>query len=121
MSKNQRNNLSRPFLALGLVLAGSAAAGTIWFATPSLQRVETLILGWLLVAFTFTYSYRPLRESVYGRLVSSLFIMLLATFFYLRGSRGPLMPFGLFALALAAFCYQLYRLGDGGTRRSQVS
>ncbi len=121
MSKNQRNNLSRPFLALGLVLAGSAAAGTIWFATPSLQRVETLILGWLLVAFTFTYSYRPLRESVYGRLVSSLFIMLFAAFFYLHGNRGSLVPFGLFALALTAFCYQLYRLWDGENRHNRAS
>ena len=121
MAKTQRNDLSRPFFVLGLVLAGGVAAGTVWYSTASIQRAETLAFGWLLVAFTFTYSYRPLRESVYGRLVSSLFVMLFATFFYLRGSRGPLVPFGLFALALAAFSYQLYRLGDDETRRSQVS
>jgi len=121
MAKAQRNDLSRPFLALGLVLGVGVAAGTVWYATASIQRAETLAFGWLLVAFTLTYSYRPLRESVYGRLVSSLFVMLFATFFYLRGSRGPLLPFGLFALALAAFSYQLYRLGDDDPRRSQAS
>jgi hypothetical protein len=121
MAKAQGDDLSRPFLILGLVLGGGVAAGTALSATTSPQRVETLAFGWLLVAFTLTYSYRPLRESVYGRLVSSLFVMLFATFFYLRGSRGPLLPFGLFALALAAFCYQLYRLGDDDSRRSQIS
>ncbi|WP_336000865.1 hypothetical protein [Halorientalis halophila] len=121
MAKARRSDLSRPFLVLGLVLGVGVAVATGRHESPTVAQLETLAFGWLLVAFTLTYSYRPLRESVYGQLVSSLFIMLFATFFYLRGSRGPLLPFGLFALALAAFCYQLYRLGSDGRRRSQIS
>ncbi|WP_299268138.1 hypothetical protein [Halorientalis sp.] len=52
--------------------------------------------------------------------MSLLFTMLFATFFYLHGSRGPLVPFGLFAIAITALRHRFYRLGDDESRRGQI-
>lgn len=116
-----RDDLSPPFLLLGLAIAALVAAD--YLLVPGLFSVGddlTLAYGGLLVAFAFAYGCRPLRESRCGVLVTSLFLMLFATVQYVRGIREPVMPYGLFAVALVAFCYELYKLGSGRLRRGHV-
>ena len=122
MPASLRDDLSVPFLILGSALAGVLAVG--YFRYPamfSIDRELALAYGGLLIAFSLAYSYRPIRESRYGALVSSLFLMLFALVNYAQGIRGPLMPFGLFSVALAAFCYELYRFGSERIRPGQAS
>jgi len=122
MPASTRGNLSVPFLALGVLIAAAVVVGQ--FRYPDVlgyHRAQTLAFGWLLVAFALTYSYRPLRESRYGVLITALFVMLFALFHYLQGERGLLLPFGLFALALGTFWYQLRKLRTDDSGRGQVS
>ncbi|MFD1587826.1 hypothetical protein ACFR9U_12610 [Halorientalis brevis] len=122
MPPSLRDDLSLPFLVLGSALAGVLAVGYLQY--PEMFSIDSelaLAYGGLLIAFSLAYSYRPLRESRYGALVSALFLMLFARLLYVQGIRGPLMPFGLFSVALAAFCYELYKLGSERIRRGQAS
>jgi hypothetical protein len=122
MPASQRDDVSWPFLALAVVLASVVAAG--YLSYPDLFAVDdelALAYGGLLVVFALVYGYRPLRESRVGALVSATFLMLFAVMHYRQGFRGPLMPFGLFVLALAGFCYELYKLTSSRVRRGQAS
>jgi len=122
MSASRWDDVSYPFLGLAVVLAGFVAAGYIF--DPDLFSIGRRIgfaYGLLLVGFSLTYSYRPLRESEYGPLVMALFLMLFAGYHYVIGFRGVLLPFALFVLAFATFCYELYKLGTGRIRTRQTS
>ncbi|WP_136716610.1 hypothetical protein [Halorientalis salina] len=122
MPASLRDDLSLPFLLLGSALAGVLAAD--YFLYPDLFSIDgklALAYGGLLIGFSLAYSYRPIRESRYGALVSALFLMLFALVHYRLGIRGPIMPFGLFSAALAAFCYQLYKVGSERIQRGQAS
>lgn len=122
MPASLRDDLSLPFLVLGSALTGMLAVGYIRYpAMFSIDRRLALAYGGLLIGFSLIYSYRPIRESRYGALFSALFLMLFALVHYVEGIRGPLMPFGLFSVALAAFCYELYKLGSERIGRGQVS
>jgi len=122
MPASLRDDLSLPFLALGSALAGVLAV--LYLRYPeliSIRRELAIAYGALLVGFTLAYSCRPIRESRYGSLASSLFLMLFALVHYEVGVRGLMMPFGLFTVAFAAFCYDLYRLGSERIQRGQAS
>jgi hypothetical protein len=122
MAASMRDDLSLPFLALGAGLAGVLAVDYLQYQELFSIRDElVLAYGGLLIAFTLAYSYRPLRESRLGPLLSSLFLMLFALVHYAQGMRGPLMPFGLFVLALAAFWYEVYKFGTERVGRGQAS
>lgn len=122
MPATLRDDLSIPFVVLESFLAALVAAE--YLAFPGLFTVDdrtTLVYGGLLVAFTLAYGYRPLRESQYGALVASLFVMLFAGLLHVWGLRGPFVPYGLLGVATFAFWYELYKLGRGRVQRGQVS
>jgi hypothetical protein len=122
MPATVREDLSLPFLALGVGLAVLVAVEYLFY--PGLFGVGVDMgpaYGGLLAAFALAYCYRPLRESRVGALVAALFVMLFAGVVYTQGMRGPLFPYGLFGVASLAFCYELYKLGTDRGRRGQVS
>ncbi|WP_247006199.1 hypothetical protein [Halorientalis litorea] len=122
MPASLRDDLNIPFVVLGSFLAALVAADYLVY--PGLFTVDgrtTLVYGGLLVAFTFAYGYRPLRESQYGALAASLFVMLFAGLLHAWGLRGPFVPYGLLGVAAFAFCYELYKLGRGRAQRGQLS
>lgn len=122
MPASLREDVSPPFLALGLVLVGVVAVGYLYYPDMfSVERELAAAYGGLLALFSLVYCYRPLRESRYGRVTTAAFIMLFALVNYVQGIRGPLMPYGLFGAALAGFCYELYKLGSTDRTRGQVS
>jgi len=122
MPASLRDDLSIPFLVLGSALAGVLAV--LYLRYPGVLSIDptlALAYGGLLIGFTLAYSIRPIRESRYGSLTSSLFLMLFALVHYEHGVRGLMMPFGLFTVALAAFCYEIYRLGAERMQIGQAS
>jgi len=121
MSASQRDDVSWPFLGLAVVLAGVVAVGYVVYpATLGLDRQLAVAYGGLLVAFALAYSYRPLRESRIGQLLSAAFLMLFVLFHYQQTGRAPVLSLGLFGLALLAFCHELYKVG-AGVRRGPAS
>jgi len=117
-----RDDVSIPFVVLGSFLCALVAAD--YLLDVGLFTVDgrtTLVYGGLLVAFTLAYGYRPLRESQYGALAASLFVMLFAGLLHAWGLRGPFVPYGLLGVAAFAFCYEVYKLGSRRTRRGQAS
>ncbi|MFB6163601.1 MAG: hypothetical protein ABEJ31_00405 [Haloarculaceae archaeon] len=122
MAASPWEDLSAPFLVLGLLLSAVVAVGYLPY--PHLYGHEArlaLAYGGLLVLFALSYGYRPLRESRYGSVLTALFVVLFALVNYAQGARNPLMPFGLLVVGLTALCYQLYKLGSDGMRRWQMS
>ncbi|WP_246986421.1 hypothetical protein [Halorientalis marina] len=114
MSASQRDDVSWPFLGLALVLAAAVAIGYVVYpATLGVDRQLAVAYGGLLVAFALAYSYRPLRESGIGQLLSAAFLMLFALFHYQQTGRAPVLTLGLFGIALLAFCHELYKFGSG--------
>lgn len=115
-------DLSLPFLALGVALVALVAVEYLLYPALFGAGIDLgLVYGGLLAAFALVYSYRPLRESRYGPLVTAVFVMVFAGVAHAQGIRGPLFPYGLFGVASLAFCYELYKLGTGRSRRGQVS
>lgn len=121
MSASTRDDLSLPFVGLAVVLTSLVAVDYLWYPLFNVESEVTLTYGGLLVALALAYGYRPIRESRYGALVISLVVMLFAAVHYDMGFRGPLMPYGLFTVGLAVFCYQLYKFGSEATGRGQMS
>ena len=112
-----RDDLSFPFLLLGLSVAALVVVDYLFVPGLFGAPVDvTLVYGGLLAALALAYGYRPLRESRYGAVLTSLFLMLFATVQYARGVREPLVPYGLFGVSLAVFYYELYKLGIGRRR-----
>lgn len=122
MPAGLRDDLSEPFLLLGFALAGVIAAGYLQYpGLFSIDRQLALAYGSVLVAFSLAYSYRPLRESRWGAATCSLFLLLFAVVVYIQGIRGPLMPFGLFSIAIVGLGYELYRFGTRHFQGGQAS
>lgn len=112
MPVSQRDDVNWLLLGVAVVLAGVVAVGYVRYPeTLGIDRQLAVAYGGLLVAFTLAYSYRPIRESRLGALLSAAFLMLFAMFHYQRTGEAPALLLGLFAIALAAFCYELYKFG----------
>lgn len=122
MPASLREDVSTPFLVLGVVLTGVVAVGYLYYPDMfSADKSLAVAYGGLLAVFSLVYCYRPLRESRFGRLTTAAFIMLFALVNYAQGIRGPFIPYGLFAVAFAGFTYELYRISSEEHQRGHPS
>jgi hypothetical protein len=122
MTTGRRADLSVPFVLLGVGLGLAVAVTTL--RAPALFRIErplALAYGGLLVGFTLLYSYRPLRESRSGTVISATLLFAFAAIAFVHGRRGLVLPFGLFVVSLAGLGYELYKFTSDRRRRGQAS